>query len=93
MPLLAHRFLDQAGSGNLRLEWTSAELSRLRREIRRANRRTVNAVIGSALILAGAVIYGLDGYSPPMLLDTPLLTWLLGGAGIAMLVFSSSDSD
>ena len=93
LPMLAHRVLEQAGSGNLRLEWTSAELTRLRREIRRANRRTVNAVIGSALILAGAVIYGLDGYSPPMLLDTPLLTWLLGGAGIAMLVFSSSDSD
>jgi ubiquinone biosynthesis protein len=93
LPLLAHRVLDQAGSGNLRLEWTSAELRRLRQEIRRANRRTVNAVIGSALILAAAVIYGLDGYSPPMLLDTPLLTWLLGGAGIAMLVFSSGDSD
>jgi ubiquinone biosynthesis protein len=93
LPLLAHRVLEQAGSGNLRLEWTSAELRRLRQEIRRANRRTVNAVIGSALILAAAVIYGLDGYSPPMLLDTPLQTWLLGGAGIAMLMFSSGDSD
>ena len=27
------------------------------------------------------------------ILIVALLTWLLGGAGIAMLVFSSSDSD
>ena len=93
LPMLAHRFLDQAGNGKLQVEWTSKEIRKLRQELRRANRRTVSAVIGSGLILSAAVIYGLDGYAPLMLLDAPLLTWLLGGAGAAMLLFNAADSD
>ena len=93
LPMLAHRFLDQASNGKLQVEWTSKEIRKLRQELRRANRRTVSAVIGSGLILSAAVIYGLDGYAPLMLLDAPLLTWLLGGAGAAMLLFNAADSD
>jgi ubiquinone biosynthesis protein len=87
--MLAHRVLEQAGTGKLRLEWRSDELKRLRREVRRANRRTVGAITGSSLLLSAAVIYGLDGYRPGiMVLGAPLLTWLAGAAGIVLLITS-----
>jgi len=64
MPVLAHRFLQQTTSGKLQVEWTSKELQRLRAEIRRANRRNISAIIGTGLLLAAAIIYGLDGHAP-----------------------------
>jgi ubiquinone biosynthesis protein len=91
MPILAHRFLEQATSGKLQLEWKSHELRRLRHEVRRANRRTISAIVGTGLIVSSAIIYGLDGYAPAMLLGAPLLTWLMAGLGVAILVACWTD--
>jgi ubiquinone biosynthesis protein len=91
LPVLAHSFLEQATSGKLQVEWTSKELTRLRRELRQANRRNVTAIIGTGLVLAAAVIYGLDGYAPLVLLGAPWLSWILGLSGIALLVLCWPD--
>lgn len=91
MPILAHRFLEQATSGKLQLEWKSGELRRLRHEVRRANRRTISAIVGTGLIVSSAIIYGLDGYAPAMLLGAPLLTWLMAGLGVVILVACWTD--
>ena len=40
--------------------------------------------MGGALVVSAAVIYGLDGFRPLMLGDAPLVTWLLGGLGLAL---------
>ncbi|MGB5541337.1 MAG: ubiquinone biosynthesis regulatory protein kinase UbiB [Gammaproteobacteria bacterium] len=93
LPMLAHRVLEQASTGKLQLEWRSGELRRLRREVRHANRRTIGAITGSSLLLSAAVIYGLDGYAPAMVLGAPLLTWLAGAAGLVLLVVSWPDND
>jgi ubiquinone biosynthesis protein len=85
IPLLAHKFLEQSTTGKLQLEWTSAELHRLRGEINRANRRTVNAIVGTGLLLGAAIIYGLDGHAPTVIFGAPLLSWLCGGLGLAIL--------
>jgi ubiquinone biosynthesis protein len=91
MPLLVHRLLEQATSGKLQLEWKSVELRRLRHEVRRANRRTISAIVGTGLIVSSAIIYGLDGYAPTMMLGAPLLTWLLAGLGVVILVACWTD--
>jgi len=91
MPILAHRFLEQATSGKLQLEWKSHELRRLRHEVRRANRRTISAIVGTGLIVSSAIIYGLDGHAPAMLLGAPLLTWLMAGLGVVILVACWTD--
>jgi len=91
IPILAHRLLEQATSGKLQLEWKSGELRRLRKEVRRANRRTISAIVGTGLIVSSAIIYGLDGYAPAMLLGAPLLTWLMAGLGVAILVACWTD--
>ncbi|MDH3560840.1 MAG: ubiquinone biosynthesis regulatory protein kinase UbiB [Gammaproteobacteria bacterium] len=95
LPMLAHKFLEQTTAGKLRVEWNSRELGRLRRDLRRANRRTVGAIVGSGLILAAAVVYGLAGLNiqqPGMLLGAPLPSWLLGGLGVLVLFISRSDN-
>ena len=56
-------------------------LERLREEIRSDARRGRLLVIGAALVVSAALIYGLDGYRPPMLFNAPTLTWLLGTLG------------
>jgi len=91
MPILVHRLLEQATTGKLQLEWKSVGLRRLRHGVRRANRRTISAIIGTGLIVSSGIIYGLDGYSPSMLLGAPLLTWLMAGLGVAILVACWTD--
>ena len=93
MPVLAHRFLEQATTGKLQVEWTSKELLRLRAEIRRANRRSISAIIGTGLLLAAAIIYGLDGYAPTMVMGAPLLTWITGCLGTFILLLNWLDGD
>jgi ubiquinone biosynthesis protein len=93
LPLMAHRFLDQATSGKLQVEWTSDELKQLRREVRTANRRTIGTVVGTGLLIASAVIYGLDGYAPAMVLGAPLLSWLGLITGLLLIVLSWPGND
>jgi ubiquinone biosynthesis protein len=86
MPVLLHETLRRTRDGSLEVEWHAEELEQIRREIRRTNRRTVAAIAGAAFILAAAGILGLE--EPPLaqLAGVPLLTWVLGGAGLALLL-------
>ena len=93
MPQLAHRFLEQATSGKLQVEWTSKELRLLRAEMRRANRRNVSAIIGTGLLVAAAIIYGLDGHAPRLIMGAPLLTWITGCLGTFILLFNWMEGD
>jgi ubiquinone biosynthesis protein len=56
-------------------------LEALRQEIRAGARRNRLLVVGAALIISAALIYGLDGYRPQLLFNAPLLTWILGILG------------
>ncbi|MGA7801754.1 MAG: ubiquinone biosynthesis regulatory protein kinase UbiB [Gammaproteobacteria bacterium] len=85
LPLLVHRTLEQASEGKLRVEWTSAELRGLRRELRRHNRRTLAAMVGSASIISAALLLGLSGYETAALAGAPLLSWVLGGLGVVLI--------
>ncbi|WP_297527962.1 ubiquinone biosynthesis regulatory protein kinase UbiB [Thiohalobacter sp.] len=89
VPQLVHEALTRINEGRLTLNWQSRELTELRRDLRRTNRRTVGAIVGSALVVSGALVYGLDGYQPLVIAGAPLLTWLLGlfGAGLLLRVW------
>ena len=86
IPQLLHQTLKHALTGKFKVQWASQELRQLRQEVRRSNRRNVAATIGGSLVVSSALIYGLDGFSPVMLLGAPVLTWLLGGIGIVFLI-------
>jgi ubiquinone biosynthesis protein len=93
LPALTRRFMEQATSGKLQLQWSSQELQRLRHEVQRANRRTIGAITGTGLLLASAIIYGLDGYAPSVVLGAPLLSWVSAGLGIFLLLLSWPGDD
>ncbi|MCW9089370.1 MAG: ubiquinone biosynthesis regulatory protein kinase UbiB [Gammaproteobacteria bacterium] len=92
LPLLAHKLMEQATTGKLRMEWTSVELRSLRDEIKRANHRTINAIVGTGLLLGAAIIYGLDGHAPTVIFGAPLLSWLCGGLGLAILAINWTEN-
>jgi ubiquinone biosynthesis protein len=56
MPQLAHRVLNEAAEGRLRVTHRSPEVDVLRRELREHNRRTVAAVSGGSLLVSGALV-------------------------------------
>ena len=95
IPGLLHQWLTQttepghtqktAGENNSALE----ELKKVRWEIRRANRRLFRAIVGSAFVLSASIIYVYaDPTTTSMLGNAPLLTWMLGGLGGFVLIFS-----
>ncbi|MFA5627214.1 MAG: ubiquinone biosynthesis regulatory protein kinase UbiB [Thiohalomonadaceae bacterium] len=83
IPQLIHEVLQHARQGTLQVQSSPAEWQQLREEIRSNNRRTLAAIIGSALIISAAVLLGLDGYAPRMLGDAPIASWALGLVGAA----------
>lgn len=86
VPSKIFNLIDQAESGKLRVRWDDATLDQMKREIRRANRRTVFAVMGSACLVGAAVILGLDGFAPSMVGSAPVGTWLLGALGLGFVI-------
>ncbi|WP_303906808.1 ubiquinone biosynthesis regulatory protein kinase UbiB [Thiohalomonas denitrificans] len=93
LPMLFHDTLQRARDGRLRINTNPEELQRIRNEIRRANRRTVAAVVGGTLVLGAALIKGLDGYAPTMLAGVPLSSWILGVSGGLVWLTLWLDSD
>jgi len=83
--------IERLRDGKIQVELKAHELEKIRTEIRQTNQRLVLATIGSAFIICAAVIFGLDGYSPAMAGGVPYLTWLFGGVGLPLLIFSMSE--
>nr|VFK01150.1 MAG: 2-octaprenylphenol hydroxylase [Candidatus Kentron sp. H]VFK01239.1 MAG: 2-octaprenylphenol hydroxylase [Candidatus Kentron sp. H]VFK04881.1 MAG: 2-octaprenylphenol hydroxylase [Candidatus Kentron sp. H] len=82
LPALPNLLYETLQEGKLRSETTTREMARIREEIRRANRRTVFAVLGGSLLVSAALLLGLDGFSPRMVVGAPWLVWVLGGVGL-----------
>ena len=85
--------LRQARDGERQRGITPQELSRIRAEIRRANQRTIFAVVGAALVIGATVLLGLDGFSPLMIGSVPVMTWVLGGLGTYLILAALPRND
>jgi ubiquinone biosynthesis protein len=88
VPALLYDVLRRAEQGELRVVVSPAEWEKLRYTLQRGQQRIYLAITGAALVISAAVILGLDGYSPSMFGNAPILTWLLGGAGAYLLIAS-----
>ncbi len=90
IPGLLHAFLTQATQAEKHAKDNSNEtLQKIRWEIRRAQRRNFRAIVGSGFIISASIIYAYaDPTSTTMLGNAPLLTWMLGGLGGFVLIFS-----
>ena len=97
IPDLPNKVIDlveRMREGKIHVEWHSEELERLQAEMRLYNRRNILAIIGSSLVLGGVVLYGLyglDGNTPVMIGQFPLVSWVLGvvGGGVLWLATRS----
>jgi ubiquinone biosynthesis protein len=85
LPDLAFDTLQRAHREKLRLGWRSAHLDELRAAVRHGQRRTAGVIIGAALLICAALLYGLDHGSAQRLAGAPLLAWLCGALGLAVL--------
>ena len=91
LPELPNKIIDlveRMREGKIHVEWHSEELERLQKEMQTYNRRNILAIIGSSLVLGGVVLYGLyglEGNSPAMLGELPLVSWVLAGIGFSVL--------
>ena len=84
LPGLAYEALKLARSGEIEVRIRSEEIGQLRAETRRANQRTVLAIIGAALLLGASVLFALGGTPLAMLWGAPVWSWILGGAGVCL---------
>ncbi|NKB38827.1 MAG: ubiquinone biosynthesis regulatory protein kinase UbiB [Gammaproteobacteria bacterium] len=88
MPNKIIDLVEKMREGKIHVEWHSEELERLQSEMQQYNRRNILAIIGSSLVLGGVVLYGLyglDGNTPVMIGQFPLVSWILGGVGAGVL--------
>lgn len=85
LPTLPRR-MDQAlvevGRTREHVNAQQAELQALRRDVRQNGRRGFAAGVGGALVISAFVLSGLDGRSPIMLGDAPLVSWVIGALGV-----------
>ena len=91
LPVLLHAFLTQATQPKTHHapEVSAEALKKIRWEIRRAQRRNFRAIVGSGFVISAAIIYAYaDPTAVTMLGNAPLLTWMLGGLGGFVLIFS-----
>jgi ubiquinone biosynthesis protein len=90
IPGLLHQWLLKANEEkSTESDAAVQQLQQVRWEIRRANRRIFRAIVGSGFVLSASIIYAYgDPTAMPMLGNAPLLTWMLGGLGGFVLIFS-----
>jgi ubiquinone biosynthesis protein len=88
MPRLAHAWLEHAAQDANTRKREIEVLQDMRRDVGRSQRRHYYATVGSVLVLGALVVSGLDGYAPVMIGNVPLLSWVVGGIGAALLALS-----
>ena len=82
--------LERVRDGRIQLEWRTTEMDKLRSELRANSRRSTLTVIGSILTLAAVVLYGITG-EPASIGDVPIVTLILGAAGLGALLAAVHD--
>lgn len=90
LPEMAYKVLSDVANGDLELKWTSQQLEEIKQQMAKNHRKNIYAICGGSLIISAAVILGLDGFSPLMLGDAPVVTWVLGGLG-GVLLFNAME--
>ncbi len=88
LPRLIHDISQQVQEGKLKMQLSSKDLETIHKEIRAASARSTAAISGAAFIIGAAVIKALDGHSPTMIAEMPLLSWVLGLWGGLLLLSS-----
>lgn len=93
MPALAHDVLKKLSEADLANQKQADELNKLRREVAASQRRQYVGFVGAILLLSAFILSALDGYAPTMIYGAPLVSWVLGILGVALLIMTWPDAD
>ncbi|MFC7301202.1 ubiquinone biosynthesis regulatory protein kinase UbiB [Cognatiluteimonas weifangensis] len=85
MPRLLHAWFSQQVQGRHELRMHSRDLAELARAARDGQRRTVAAILGTGLLVAAAVLYGLEA-GGPRVFGVPAAAWIAGLGGLWALL-------
>ena len=89
VPLLLHKVLSKLDQGSLQNQKDLINsVENLRREIKSANKQTFRVIVGASFVISAVVMQALGGQGQLMFGNAPVLTWMLGGLGALILVFS-----
>ena len=92
LPQLAFKALQKIANDELQVEWKSEQIESLRKEIRRANQRSIRAIIGGSFVISASIIAALDGLAPVMVsygnFVAPLVSLALLIPGLYLLISS-----
>ena len=95
LPQLAYKALERVANGELQVDSRSRQLEALKQEIRRANRRSIRAVIGGSFVVSASLVLALDGLAPIMIGSGQWLVPLVSAAffipGLYLLLASYLD--
>jgi len=81
LPARLDHALTEMAASRRRQDEQERRLEGLRRELRGNGRRSFAAIVGGALVVSAFIVAGLDGRSPVMLGEAPLVSWVLGSLG------------
>ncbi|ORU92631.1 MAG: ubiquinone biosynthesis regulatory protein kinase UbiB [Cycloclasticus sp. symbiont of Bathymodiolus heckerae] len=92
LPEMMYTVLSDAAKGELEIKWKSQQLEEIKQQMAANHRKNILAICGGSMLISAAIILGLDGFSPLMLGDAPIVTWVLGGLG-GLFVFGATRDD
>ncbi len=81
LPRRVDEALGEVTKTREQLDRQQDQLTALREEVRQNGRRGFATGVGAALVISAFIVAGLDGRSPMMLGDAPLVSWVVGSLG------------
>ena len=85
LPGQLEQLLRDTSQGKLSVKLETKELEKFERAMRAGNRRNFFTTVGAALLICGAIVFGLDGVQPELVYGAPIHVWVLGALGIVGL--------
>ena len=85
MPRLIHGWLKQQVEGRHEMGIHAKELADIAQSLHNLQRRAVSAILGAALLIVAAVLYGLEAGGPHVL-SVPVAAWIAGIGGLWALL-------
>ena len=89
IPLLLHKVLSKGEKEQLDSRREVIEnLKQIREEIRESNKQTYRVIVGASFVVGAIIMQGLGGQGQLMFGNSPVITWMLGGLGAMIIIFS-----
>ncbi len=76
---------------NQLIQQQNQELQKLQQEIKKTRSRTSSMLYGATFIITAAIVANASMFTSSIANDIPVISWILGGAGLAIIFFSPKE--